>query len=212
MVVPIKAIIFDLGNVLINYSFERAFEKWAELTGYPQTHFKSRFSYDNATLYAFEQGKISPSEYFEYLTTLFGIQWTFEQFQEGWLFTNIGVNTIMLPILDFLKTDYKIYALSNINELHAQNIIERFPQLFSYFEKCFFSHDLSSRKPQKEIYQKVINLIKLKPEELLFIDDMEINIEGAKKVGIKVIQMHSKSQLILDMNKLGMDLNNLIEE
>ena len=199
----IEAIIFDLGGVLINYSFERAFKMWAKLTIHTAEHFRSRFSYEDVILHEFEKGQITAHEYYVHLTNILNVTWTYDQFKAGWEYVNIDVNLKMLNLLQSLRTKYKLYVLSNTNELHAQDITQRFPELFSNFNFAYFSQDLHARKPNVEIYQKILNAIALEPQKVLFIDDLESNIVGAQKLGIIGIQMHSTPQVKEELKNIG---------
>lgn len=199
----IEGIIFDLGKVLIEYSFQRAFEKWAELTKNTNYLFEARFVYEDPTLHQYERGQITSNQYFQYLSHIMEIQWTFDQFKEGWVYTNIGVNQELIPLLEKLQKDYRLFILSNTNELHANNIMERFPYLFSYFETPFFSHQMNARKPEVLIYQKLLESIQILPEKLVFIDDLEKNLTTAEELGIKTIKMSSKTQLLEDLKSFG---------
>ncbi|MHA1674635.1 MAG: HAD family hydrolase [Promethearchaeota archaeon] len=200
----IKAIIFDLGKVLINYSFDRAFQKWAELTGHPPEFFANNFQY-NETLWQFERGQITPEEYFQYLSKSmkFPADWDYKIFKEGWISVNIGLIQETVDLLPLLKKKYSLYVLSNTNKLHIESVTKDYPQLFLHFKQKFYSHDLSARKPDAEIYEKVIKIIDLPPHEILFIDDMVDNIKGAEKTGIKGIVMITASELKENLKKLG---------
>ncbi|QEE16729.2 HAD family hydrolase [Promethearchaeum syntrophicum] len=199
----IKVIIFDLGGVLINFSFERAYQKWAELTNYEAKIFRSHFAYESEILYQFEKGLITAFEFYEYLTKEMNITWEFEQFKRGWIYTNIGINPKMVTLVGQLRERFKIYALSNINELHAQDIKQRFPQLFSSFESTFFSHELHARKPELEIYQKTLASLNLEPYQVMFIDDLEKNVIEAEKLGVIGIWMQSSIQIKNELKKRG---------
>ncbi|TFH31178.1 MAG: HAD family phosphatase [Promethearchaeota archaeon] len=200
--INIKAIIFDLGNVLIDYSFHRAFHKWAELTLHPQDFFASQFQYDE-TLWQFERGQITPREYYQYLSQSMQITWDYDMFKQGWIFVNIGLIQEMVALLPILSEKFSLYVLSNTNELHIESVKHEFPQIFRYFKQEFYSHELSARKPDAEIYDKVIQMINLPPHEILFIDDMEENIRGAERAGIHGIVMSSATELKQELVKLG---------
>ena len=154
-------------------------------------------------LHEFEKGQITALEYYEHLTSKLSVSWTYEQFKAGWVYVNIGVNPEMFGLLQFLRTKYKLYVLSNTNELHAQNITQRFPEVFSCFNSVYFSQDLHDRKPSVEIYKKTLNAIALDPQKVIFIDDLEKNIVSAQTLGIHGIQMFSVSQVKDDLKRLG---------
>ncbi len=200
----IKAILFDLGNVLINYSFDRAFVKWAELTSHPKELFKSHFNYEDPELHQLEKGNISPQDYHKILSEKLEISWEYSHFVEGWNYVNIGVNEDLFPVLETLKKKFPLYVLSNTNLLHANNITSRFPKLFSYFKKNFFSHELHARKPDREIFDQIITSLHLEASELLFIDDLIANVQGAQNIGITAILMESNTQLISKLATMGL--------
>jgi putative hydrolase of the HAD superfamily len=94
-----------------------------------------------------------------------------------------------LEVVNFannLTKKYKVAILSNLTISRYLYLRKEFlPNL--KLDKMFFSCYLKMRKPDKGIFDYVVNYFKIKPEEVLFIDNMEENIEGAKKLGITAI-------------------------
>ena len=68
---------------------------------------------------------------------------------------------------------------------------EGIPNLNSYFERVYLSHEMGMRKPDVEIFNKVIDDNELNPKRTLFIDDTLGHLEGAKKAGIQVFHLPS---------------------
>lgn len=87
------------------------------------------------------------------------------------------VNQKMVDLIDKLRTKFKIYALSNTNLIHKEVNEKR--GLFKHFDKSFLSCEIGIRKPNKEIYQIILDQIKVDPKELVFIDDNKENIKTA---------------------------------
>jgi len=110
--------------------------------------------------------------------------WDYEIFKEGWIFVNIELNQEVVDLLPLLEKKYSLFALSNTNKLHIESVKQDYPHLFQYFKQGFYSNELSARKPDTEIYEKVFKMIDLPPHEVLFIDDMVENIRGAERAGI----------------------------
>ena len=84
---------------------------------------------------------------------------------------------------DYVKEQgYKIYVLSNA----SSSFYEYFPDFapFDYFDGIVVSCDIHIVKPDIRIYRHLLEKYGLNPEECLFIDDMEENVEGARKAGI----------------------------
>ncbi|MBN1801411.1 MAG: HAD family phosphatase [Candidatus Lokiarchaeota archaeon] len=200
---PIKAIVFDLGDVLIEHSFTRAFLKWSELTQIPQDLFQEGFKYEDPLMERFERGQISAEDFFQHLTQKLNINWAFSEFKQGWLHAIDEVNPESYTLLEKLKARFELHVLSNTNELHAKDILVRFPKLFAYFNRIFFSNELYARKPEKEIYRKMIEQLDMPPEQILFIDDNERNLIGASEFGIQTVQMQSYSQLYISLKNFA---------
>ena len=188
------AIVFDLGNVLINYTFARTFEKWAELTGYSSDFFQKKYKFDSF-LYEYEIGKLSSEDYFSYLTQLFCIDWNFSIFEQGWNNIHLGVPKGILPLLENLEKKYSLYILSNTNILHASYWKSQFPQITRFFTQIFCSHELHCHKPEPVIYQKVLEQIRCDPDKILFFDDVPKNVLGAQKIGIEAYTVKNPSEI-----------------
>jgi putative hydrolase of the HAD superfamily len=92
-----------------------------------------------------------------------------------------------------LKPEYRTFILSNTNKIHYDfytkliNEKHGIPGLESLVEKAYFSHEINLKKPYKDIYEYVLSDSNLIPEETIFIDDNQDNIEAAKKLGIETI-------------------------
>ncbi|MBE6053517.1 MAG: HAD family phosphatase [Clostridium sartagoforme] len=107
-----------------------------------------------------------------------------------------------VEVLSALKDNgYNIYYLSNFHEL-AFHKVTKVNKFFELFDGGVVSYAEKLLKPEKEIYKMILDRYKLNPSETIFVDDMEANVEGAKKLGIKAI-------LFKDAKKLKEELNNL---
>ena len=84
---------------------------------------------------------------------------------------------------DYIKSKgYGIYVLSNASDKFYMYFQRWLP--LDYFNGYVVSCDVHVIKPNEEIYKCLLNKYNLKAEECLFIDDIEANVEGAKKVGL----------------------------
>ena len=198
------AIIFDLGNVLLHYSFKLMYSKWAELTPMPYdfTFFQTHFKFDDQ-LRSYEKGQISTQEYFTHVTTMLHIPWDYTIFKAGWESILIGVPPELFPLLDKLKSNYKLYILSNTNELHAALWRKHYTHLLRYFDGVFCSHELGLHKPDPQIYLEVAQRIGIPPKNLLFVDDMERNVISALTVDFDGIHAQTPAQILTEMRKRG---------
>lgn len=89
----------------------------------------------------------------------------------------------MEELLQKLKDDgYKLYITSNMSEYHAEQI--RKTDIIKYFDDVIFSAEIKVRKPYRKFFEAAISKFGVNPEETVFIDDLEENVEGAKECGI----------------------------
>jgi putative hydrolase of the HAD superfamily len=182
----IKNIIFDFGDIFINLD-KTVTKKGVEIAGIEKLPDNMLY-----TCLRYEEGKHSTEKFLHRFVDRFP-QLTEEKFIKIW-------NSILLdfPIhrLVFLKElaktkKYRLFLLSNTNELHISWIQENWGmELYNDFKNCFeqfyLSHEIKMRKPNAAIYEFVLNKNDLKAEETLFVDDTKENTDTAKLLGIKV--------------------------
>ena len=100
-----------------------------------------------------------------------------------------------IELLIRLKNEgYKIYLLSNTNQLHIDVANKEWNKVSSLkttevFDGVYYSHEVKMRKPDEEIFQFVCNKHQLNPKQTLFIDDSIQHIEGAQKIGLQTIHL-----------------------
>lgn len=99
-----------------------------------------------------------------------------------------------VEIMKSLKGKYNLYILSNFHYPAFDNVFQNW-EFFKYFDGKIVSGHCKLLKPEKEIYELLLNTYSLVPEECLFIDDVKANIEGAQKCGISGIQLTSPELL-----------------
>jgi len=194
----IDALLFDLGNVLIDVDFYRCARLWSDHAGIPAQVLASRFRIDDAYK-AFECGKINAPAFYKTLRKQLGISLPDDIMREGW---NTIIRDEKSGIRDCLKQlarRYPMYVLTNTNSEHEKIWAEKHRDLLSYFEKIFVSSRMGCRKPDAEVYLKVSQSIGVPCSRILFFDDAEENIEGARRAGMQAIQAdhaHTISQWI----------------
>ena len=96
-------------------------------------------------------------------------------------------------LLQLKKAGYRLFLLSNTIDVHWDYCVEHlFPYqsygVEDYFEQCFLSQKMHLAKPDARIYEEVIRLANIHPDETLFIDDLKENCEAAEKLGIHTFQ------------------------
>jgi glucose-1-phosphatase len=100
-----------------------------------------------------------------------------------------------------LKGKYKTFALSNINEIHVNTIRQTINKQFGevdlhpFFHQVYYSNEVGHRKPNKEIYEVLLQRENLNAAETFFVDDKIENVEAARKLGIQAYHLADREKL-----------------
>lgn len=205
----IEAIIFDLGGVFIEIDY------FATITEFEKLGFKNAnhlYSQDEQSFLfeQFEKGEISSPHFINKLLAMSLSTPSPNQVIKAWnaMIGDFSVESI--TILKNLQEKYRLFMLSNTNELHIDLVNRKWlevekSKMESFFEKIHLSHELGFRKPYPETFLKVCELHGLKPYNTLFIDDSIQHIEGAKQAGLQTIHLKKINDLSLVLNELGIN-------
>ena len=189
----IKNIIFDFGNVLFDLDLPAIERNLRQLYGdkFDQIAEKLRHS-KVSELY--ETGGIDTAEFVEALRVAPSPQHNLTEFDiiAAWNSIFIAMPRHRFDMLLRLRQQYKVFLLSNINDLHERWIADYMPREHGisdyesrYFDGVYFSHLMRLRKPDPAIFEYVLADAEILPEETLFFDDLAVNIEAANKLGIR---------------------------
>jgi putative hydrolase of the HAD superfamily len=196
----IKAVIFDLGNVLVNYDVQKAAKRFSAASGLSTREIWKRFFLSRFEQ-AYTRGAISTREFHRIACKTLRVSMPLAVFSHYWndIFWEIpGMDKLLARI----RKRYPLYLISNTNELHF-NYIKKHFRLLRHFKRKFPSHEIGARKPDLRIYRRVLKKIRLRPEETVFIDDMKSFIEGARKTGMHALRFRGIKRLIRDLRCLG---------
>lgn len=195
----IKNVVFDIGRVLLEFNpKEYLVKKYKEDSLAEALHsavFASSewLDLDKGSITDEEAVSIFSSRHAEYKTYI-------EEVMGDW-------NNILTPIegtvelLERLKrSGYKIILLSNFHLSAFEQVYQRYSFL-RLADEMIISSKINMLKPSREIYQHMLYSLSIKPEETLFIDDTEENIEGAEKIGINAIRFENPEQLEIELRE-----------
>lgn len=193
----IKNIIFDYGNVIFEIDFKRAQNALLQL-GIANIQDFFAHKAHNEIFNDFETAAITPAEFRNKIRAAAGNQsLTDRQIDDAWNSLLIGVPSIAVhDTLLKVKEKYRTFLLSNNNQIHYDWIVDYLKREFNVadnnhlFEKAYYSQQMMLRKPNVEIFERVLAENNLKPEETLFIDDSPQHIAGAKLAGVHTLLMN----------------------
>ncbi len=194
MKTALKNIIFDLGNVLFSIDYKKT-EQAFETLGYNNfADMYSQFSAD-ALFEKMETGQITNKAFYKRMIELHGGPVTEEQIDKAWNGMLLNWRIESLHFLEQLSKKYKIYLLSNTNDIHLQAVIKLLKEqtgrdsIDQLFTVAYYSHKINFRKPNADIFEFVLKDANINATETLFIDDLVNNIETAAKLGFKTHQL-----------------------
>jgi putative hydrolase of the HAD superfamily len=183
-----KAIIFDLGAVILNINYQNTIDEFTKLGVNTAATFYSKKVQTNL-FNQIETGMISSNEFLKALqkeTKNANIN----QVEKAWNAMLLDLPEERIQLIEKLKkNNYSIYLLSNTNAIHIDAIKKQLGErkwlaFCKLFDKMYLSHELGLRKPDVKIFEYILNEQKLKAEEVFFIDDSPQHIASAKKIGI----------------------------
>ncbi len=112
------------------------------------------------------------------------------------------------PVADLIRAfkeqGYQLYVLSNWDHVSFPHLHERHADLFALFDGIMISGHEKIGKPNEQIYVRLLRRYGLEPSECLFIDDLKHNVQAARSVGIRALQMSSYERLLEDLELLGL--------
>lgn len=197
----IKTIIFDLGGVIVDLDEQATVNAIINLTDGQADEVQK--AYQEATFFkSYEKGLISDDTFRDEIRKLIKHQATDENIDKAWNAMLGNIPTERLELMNRLRENYRVMVLSNTNAIHEaafnQTILEVSgkPDLTHFADTVFFSHELHLRKPDVDIYKKVIELSGIEPSEAIFLDDKLENLEGAQKAGLQTFHVQNPNQTI----------------
>jgi len=185
----IKSIIFDLGGVIYAVDYHKTINGFKALgiDRFEEVYAKAGQS---DLFNDFEEGKISRAIFVERIKNLSRKNMTSSQIVNAWNGMLLGFMPDAIACLKRLNSSYRLFLLSNTNEIHIQEIESRvgtafFSDFCSLFENVYLSHELGLRKPHPEVFKHILNQEGLKANQTFFIDDSIQHVEGAIKAGLQ---------------------------
>jgi HAD superfamily hydrolase (TIGR01549 family) len=197
----IKAFIFDIGNVLLHFDFQialRRIEPHCAEPIVPQVLEPIKDLY--------EDGQMTRQEFQEQVKKAIGFSGTDEQLVSAWedIFEE---NLVMTDLVLQLEKHYPLYLLSNTSDLHIEYVYREFP-VFRVFSDAVYSYKVGCSKPSVRIYKIAAEKFGIEPCETIFIDDLGVNVEGARAAGFHAIQYDftRHERLIGELEHLGVKI------
>jgi HAD superfamily hydrolase (TIGR01509 family) len=199
----IRTVVSDLGRVVLWFDNNIFLRKLAELADRPFDQVKAIVHDDLELLRRFDAGAVTPVGFYERVTEAVGAELPYAAFFDMYsdIFT---LNRAAVDVLARVKAaGYKTLLLSNTDPERFGFVRRRFPEIL-FFDAYVLSYELRLLKPDPAIYLAAARLAGVRPDECVFIDDMEENIAGAVETGFEGIHYRPETDLAIELVKLGL--------
>jgi len=183
-----RALLFDLGGVVMSLDWGRVFAHWAADSGADPAHLRSRYRFDHP-YERHERGEIHEHEYYDSLRSSLGIDLDDEAWARGW---SAVFGEEIQPTVDLIarvKDRVPVYAFSNSNVAHQRVWLLRFARAMENFREVFVSSSLGLRKPERAAFERIGREIGVALPDILFFDDTLENVEGARAAGLAAVHV-----------------------
>ncbi len=200
----LRAVIFDIGRVLVGVDVSRAMtglasglslapeELWSALTNDPRWP-------------DWQEGRMSPHDWHLHLTRRLGTALPFEQFVAVW---NLALDPKPLQddaLLEKLSKTYRLALLSNTDPIHVAHMEANY-SFFRLFPARVYSCTVGASKPSPLVYLEALRACKVQANEAVYIDDVLPYVEVAKGLGLAGIHYQSPEGLVRGLEELGVAL------
>ena len=197
----VKVLLFDLGGVIIDIDPSNTINTLRSLSKNSSNNFSGldyRYSKEKSPLlqvfFEYEKGNISNSVFRDGIRKIGDIDASDSQIDSIWNSVIVKIYRDLLDIIFSLRSRFKIMILSNTNSIHKTYfnhlVVKMYGKSFDkLFDMVFYSYELGTRKPEKTIYQKVLDDSHFEGRDILFFDDMRENLEASEMVGMKTFHV-----------------------
>lgn len=187
----IKAIIFDMGGVLVDLDIEDCKKVFKETLGYNDIDQIIDACHQKGIYGDLEEGTLSAEEFRSIVLAGSRPGSVPEMVDEAMSHILVGIQPYKVQMLKKLAQEYDLYMLSNNNAICLPYSRAMFADagipLEDIFKKCFFSFEMKALKPSAAFYKAVVEQIGLPAEEMFFIDDSQRNVDGSIAAGLPAV-------------------------
>ena len=198
----ITTIIFDLGNVILTFDSAKISQFIASKSGYPREEVHG-FVFGSELEKSLDSGQITLEQLLDSVNKKFSSDISINEFYPVWcdMFTqNDGIEGI---IRGLKGNKYRLGMLSNTNKPQFEFVKNKFPAV-NLFDDYHLSFETGLLKPEAKTFKEVIAFYGGEPASLVFIDDLEANVEAARRAGIVALRYVSSQKLLSELTSLGL--------
>ena len=201
----IRAIIFDIGRVLIRVDVARAVERLAPSVSLSPKEAWTSLEKDPRWP-DWQEGRMSPRDWHLHVSKRLDTSLSFDHFVQAWNAALDPKPIQDMVFLERLSKRYRLALLSNTDPIHVAHM-EATYEFFRLFPVRVYSCAVGASKPNPLIYREALRACKVNAEEALYIDDIPAYVEAARRLGMSGIPFQSPEQLTAELRTHGVILD-----
>jgi len=196
----IKAIIFDLGGVLVRTEDPQQRKALGERLGMSYEEI-SELVYQRESSLLATRGEITAEEHWQNIQDELGLNDTeLEEFKDEF-WGGDALDEVLVEFIRGLGLHYTTALLSNAWD-DLRGVLTEVWEIVDIFDRIFISAEIGMAKPEDEIYTHIIEELGFQPGEMVFIDDFPENVQAARENGINAIHFRSREQTLGELREL----------
>ena len=196
-----RAVVFDLGKVLLHFDWMRAARKLATQSSMAAADMLTSLDYTHEVI-QYELGKISSCEFFEHARKMLKFTGTFEDFAPMFADIFSEIPAIIGLQAELRQRGVPTFIFSNTNEFAIEHVRKCYP-FFAHFTGYVLSFEHGAMKPDARLYEVVERMSGCRGAELLYIDDLPKNIEAGRARGWQVILQEQPEKTVAAVRATG---------
>jgi putative hydrolase of the HAD superfamily len=181
-----EVVLFDLGGVVVELAGVPTFRGWCE--DQPSDDEIWERWLRSPAVRRFETGVSDPIEFATCIVDEFSLSVEPADFLEAFAAWPRGPFPGALELVGDVRTRHRVACLSNCNEVHWPRFLGEM-RLAESFDHCFSSHELGVLKPDRDVFERVVDHLNCRADAILFLDDNQLNVDGARSAGLKAARV-----------------------
>ena len=192
------ALVFDLGNVLLPIDLDKTFAAFALYSSQYSAADIKQITQEEGLWALYEAGIQSDQEFEELIINRFQLTCTSEEFKLAFNALLLSFDETLAQYVHSLRSSFPLYLLSNTSNIHSQLFLQTsYPNfdIFDAFRHIYLSFKMGVVKPNKSIYEQLVNNSQLHDHHIVFFDDNIQNIESACDFGWEAVLIDPPNSL-----------------
>jgi epoxide hydrolase-like predicted phosphatase len=197
---PIRAVIFDLGGVLVRTEDRLPRTRLADRLGLTYDQLSS-LVFDSESARQATLGQLPTNSHWEAVRQALHLsEQEFSRAQQDF-WGGDALDEELVAYIRGLRPQYRTALLSNAWD-NLRKVLEQEYRILDAFDQVIISAEVGLAKPEERIYRLAVKRLGVPLEETVFVDDFAVNLEGAQAAGLQIIHFRSRQQAVAELEKL----------